>query len=297
MRLVLCLAFGAILGFLIPDSLIVNADCPECYNDYKPLEGRASEGRPATINGRSAISVKIDGSWDTSPGSHQTNTNVWNAVNSALNTWNTTNSVSGQPSNYYLDLRQSDANAQITIMRGGTAECATTSGKLGGPYVIHLPDNADQRTLNALIQTLVHEIGHVYGLAHTKKEDCPGNQSIMRVNSGKLLANGAYDPCGGTDRALTPNDVEKANITSATGGPQIGYCRQQILEHPFMNDPQGYIEPNYYYYPTTCYYYYEAVDHYRYCECAESGCQCSSSSYRGLKYVGTDYYLIDVFCY
>jgi hypothetical protein len=310
MRIILCLLIGITIGLLMPDSVVVNAgDCPECFSDHKPLPGRASANRPATIDGRRAISVKIDSSWN-NPGTTQTNTLVQNAVNGALSGWNTAGA--GQSNAYYFDQRPTDTAPQITIVRGGTSACATTTGNAGGPYTIHLPEDTDQRSLDALLQIIEHEIGHVYGLDHANKEDCPGNQSIMRVNSGKWVnGTGAdagrqvWDSCGGTDRAITANDVQKAAATNTPagpntpGGPPAVTCKKTEVEpQPVHNDPPGgYVEPNYYYYPTTCYYYYDAVDYYHYCECAQSGCQCSSGDYRGLMYVGTEYYLTDYFCF
>lgn len=293
MRLLLCLVIALSAGFLIKEA-VVYAGCPECFYDYIPLQGTATVGRPATIDGRPAISIRIDGSWDTSPGSHQTNANVWSATQSAINAWNTATDVSGQPANYYLDLRQTDASAQITIVRGGENDgaCATTTGKLGGPYVIHLPKNADQRTLDALIQTIMHELGHVYGLDEPTSA-CPGDKSIMNGNSGGVL-NRRWNKCNGTDRSITPNDVQKANTTSSPGGPPAGYCNHSAVAHPVFNEPPGggggggYVEPNYYYYPTVCYYYYEAQDAYT-CSTIDGNTHCT--------YQGTRYYLTDVFCY
>ncbi len=62
MKVVLCLLLSLGLGLIIYGTSRVYADCPECYSDYKPLEGKASAGRPATINGRPAISVRLDDS-------------------------------------------------------------------------------------------------------------------------------------------------------------------------------------------------------------------------------------------
>lgn len=288
MRVILCLVLAIGLGLLIRE-FTVYADCPECYYDNQPMQGRASEGRPATINGRAAISVRIDGSWDTSPGSHQTVPTFFNAVQDAIGRWNNATDVSGQPGNYYFDLRQTDANAQITIVRdSSTRDCAITTGDVGGPYVIHIPMYADLRSYEALVQTLAHELGHPYGLTHPEGS-CPGGQSIMRVNSGKMI-NGRYDGCAGTDRSITPNDVQKANTATAAGGPIAGACRRQAAIAPVMPpmpDPTNYVEPNYYYYPT-CYFYYTAQDAYT-CVTIDGDRSCS--------YQGTRYYLDYVFCY
>lgn len=299
MRIILCLVIGVILGCLIPDSVAVNAgDCPECYSDHKSMQGRASAGRPATIDGRRAISVKIDSSWNT-PGTNQTNPLIQNAVSGALSGWNTAGA--GQSNAYYFEQRQTDTAPQITIVRGGTTACATRTGNLGGPYKILLPEDADQRTLEALLQTIEHEIGHIYGLAHTNKEDCPGSQSIMRVNSGKYVdvpgqpGVKTWDSCGGNDRAITATDVQKAVATSAPGGPPAGTCKQTSVEGPLpapIHDPPagggGYTEPSYYYYPTVCYYYYDAQDAYT-CSTIDGDTHCT--------YQGTRYYLTDVVCY
>jgi hypothetical protein len=68
MKVILGSVLAIALSFFVL-SEIVYADCPSCDADVTPLHGAASAGQPATIDGRPAISVRIDGSWDTSPGS------------------------------------------------------------------------------------------------------------------------------------------------------------------------------------------------------------------------------------
>ncbi|HEX3145373.1 MAG TPA: hypothetical protein VHQ64_15480, partial [Pyrinomonadaceae bacterium] len=206
MRIILYSILVFALGSLFLSG-IVYADCPSCDADSRPMHGTATAGQPATIDGRPAISVRIDGSWDTSPGSGQTKANVWNAVNQGLSRWNSATDVSGIKANYYFDLRQTDSSAQITIvLDSSVTDCAVTTGGPTGPYTIHLPVGADLRSLEALTNTIQHELGHVYGIAHPDGT-CPGNQSIMRGNPGKMV-NGHWDGCGGTSRSLTANDVQ-----------------------------------------------------------------------------------------
>jgi hypothetical protein len=290
MRIILYSILVIALGSLFL-SEIVYADCPSCDSDVTPLHGTASAGQPATIDGRPAISVRIDGSWDTSPGSGQTKANVWNAVNQGLSRWNGATDVSGIKSNYYFDLRQTDGNAQIKIVLDSslTGVCAQTTGGPGGPYTIHLPVGADLRSLEALTNTIQHELGHVYGLDHPDGT-CPGNQSIMKGNPGKMV-NGHLDPCGGTSRSLTANDVQKANLTTSTPtGAPAGTCAYtwQYGPHELQGPPPNdYVEPIYYY-NETCYYYYTAKDYYT-CVTIDGDTSCS--------YDSTRYFLDEVVCF
>ncbi len=213
MKVILCSVLVIALGVLLLGE-VVYADCPSCDGDVTPLHGKASAGQPATIDGRPAISVSINSSWDTSPGSGQTNTNIWNAVTNGLSRWNNATDVSGVKSNYYFDLRQTDSNAQITIVRDtSVTACA---------------------------------------------------QSIMKGNPGKMV-NGHWDPCGGTSRSLTANDVQTANLTTSTPtGAPAGTCAYTWQYGPYElpgPPPNDYVEPIYYY-NQTCYYYYTAKDYY-----------------------------------
>jgi len=279
-----------VLGFLFMGQ-VVYADCPSCDGNLTPMHGTATAGQPATIDGRPAISIRIDSSWDTSPGSGQTNANVWNAVNQGLTRWNGATDVSSVKSNYYFDLRQGDSSAQITVIKDPSLHgpCAQTTGPNGGPYVIHLPLGADLRSLEALTNTIQHELGHVYGIDHPDGT-CPGNQSIMKNNPGKMV-NGHFDPCGGTSRSLTANDVQKANLatSTATGAP-AGTCAYTWESGPHElgggPPPNDYVEPVYYS-GQTCYYYYTAKDYYT-CSTIDGETSCS--------YDSTRYFLDEVIC-
>jgi hypothetical protein len=288
MKVILCLVLAISIGLLLC-AAIVYADCPSCDSGLPVLHGTASVGQPATIGGRPAISVRIDSSWDSSPG--QTKARIYDAETNGLSRWNNATDVSGQQSRYAFDLRQADANAQITVIRDPTLTgvCARTTGPAGGPYVIHLPVGAELRSLEALINTMDHELGHVYGIDHPDSA-CPGNQSIMKHNPGKMV-NGHFDPCGGTSRSLTPNDVQAANFATSTptGAPTgacaytVGYGAPELPPPP----PNDYVQPHYYYYPT-CYYYYYAQDAYT-CVTIDGDRSCS--------YQGTRYYLDYVECF
>jgi hypothetical protein len=271
---------------------VIAGDCPSCDQGLPRLPGRASEGKPAEVNGRPQISVRIDGSWDSTPG--HTDSQVWDAVNEGMRRWNDATNGFGTSSYYNFDLRQTDSGAQITIVKdAGEKACAHTDGPPGGPYVIHLPANANQRTLEALINTIEHELGHVYGLDHPDKDaTCPGNQSIMKGNPGKKV-NGKWDKCGGTSRSLTVNDVQMANVvTSTPSGAPAGRCGYTWQFGP--KDPPGpegpvggYVEPNFFYYPV-CYYMYYARDYYT-CVTIDGQTSC--------RYDSTRYFLEDIICF
>jgi hypothetical protein len=94
---------------------------------------------------------------------------------------------------------------------------------------------------------------------------------------------------------VSPGDVQATNQQAG----DRAHCGAVALPTQNIGGGDGgeAVDPNPFRYTPTCYYMFDVVDYYRYCECAESGCQCSGGSYRGLKYLGTEYYLMDYFCY
>src|ERR1041385_7462883 len=94
---------------------------PKCYSDMAPYDGHGpASNLPSSLcsncsgNNRRVIVVRIDTSWGTT-----TNTNVWNAVNCAIDGWNGARDGNNNAIGYYFVLDQANAtnvtNADITI--------------------------------------------------------------------------------------------------------------------------------------------------------------------------------------
>lgn len=267
------------------NGFVAYADCPNCFRDQKRMTGRASEGRPDTIDGRPAVSVRITGDWDDSPG--HTTPVIYNAVTNAISRWNNAN-LSGQRAPYTFDLRQTDSGAQIKVVKDPSiTTCARVTGPSGGPYTIHLPPNADQRLLEALIETIEHELGHTAGLWHPSGPSACA--TIMGYNSKR--------DCNGTDKQITADDIQKSNLGTATpsGGtentPCSWYHPSQAAQSPDVGGGGGggYVEPTPpSYAPPVCHYSYYSRDFYSCSRVDDGPVSCS--------FQGTRYYLYLVSC-
>src|SRR6185295_12419064 len=78
--------------------------CPDCFFNYQPLNG------PASDDGRRTISIKIDSSWGAT-----TNEQIWNATQDAKNGWNGETDSNNNKVGYFLDVQQANSNPQIII--------------------------------------------------------------------------------------------------------------------------------------------------------------------------------------
>src|SRR5687768_11862206 len=101
-----------------------HAQCPPCYfNGPGPMSGGCCDTCPDG-SGRRVIKIRIDGTWNDTPG--QTNANIWNGVNEAVNRWNNTTDPSGWKTNYCFKLDQSAQNPNITITKADVANGCST---------------------------------------------------------------------------------------------------------------------------------------------------------------------------
>lgn len=275
-------------------------NCTDCNKAVTQLPRR----EPGDGDSRRRINVRIDHTWNIPGGG--TNSMIWNATlglygPGALSAWNS------QGINYQLSLRQDDTVAgndtDIRIVKDATWDyskngCAYTDIPVEDTTfyfgidppperVIHLPPDAANWTQETLACILAHEIGHALGLVDKNNRNCP---TIMNQITGTRNPRQSSDCNEHCNNTIQPQDVQQVNqYESNPEGCRI-YNNSDTRVHTGVPAPEPYR------YSPTCYYYYDAVDYYRYCECAESGCQCSGGSYRGLMYLGTEYYLTDYFC-
>jgi hypothetical protein len=211
---------------------------PPCRNQT-PMAGHgAAKDMPASLgcncpsDTRRVITLRIDSTWNVSDssGTHP-NTNIQDALNCAINQWNTAKDSSGHTTDYRLVYDGSGvlgATADITITNqtpstGGFAETtrtfpftmrlAPTNGNLGGGTF----------TADDLCGRIAHEIGHKLGLAEVSST-C---NSIM---------DGA-NPNGTRDvKQVQPNDVQQVrnsfNPTTRTNGT----CTAPGVDHEPADD-------------------------------------------------------------
>lgn len=164
-----------------------SGQCPPCsVNTILP------KGSGQSADGRIILNVFIDGTWDTFPGSHVTNTNIYNATQEAINNWNgardSNSCYSQQPDDFFFQLNQSGgkASADVEIMQGTvTRGCAGTDVTIIPEPITLIPQvaNVSQDGAAAIID---HEFGHVLGLneAYTvwpsPQPNCTAATTIMR---------------------------------------------------------------------------------------------------------------------
>lgn len=158
--------FGAGFRVLILIAFILTAvtqsfaQCPTCYYNETPMTGGCCDTDPTGL-GRRVIKVKIDGSWDATPG--QTNSNIWNGIVGcascnpplvgAVDRWNNATDSSGNHTNYYFMVDQSAQNPDIIIKQGTPASgsCASSAfNSTTGQWTTTLPAAAASLSQNII---------------------------------------------------------------------------------------------------------------------------------------------------
>jgi hypothetical protein len=172
-RILLTSTFASVLIVL---TYGVYAECPQCYTDVTPMGGH---GVAPDGSGRRVIKIRIDGSWDASPG--QTYPTIYNGVVAAINAWNTATDQYGNTTGYYFELSQNASDADIVVVKGDTTlltDCAEIT-RVGPPYTMTLPQYTKDLDPAVISGRTKHEIGHPLGLANS--DSCT---SIMNKAGG-----------------------------------------------------------------------------------------------------------------
>jgi len=260
----------------------------ELYSVFGDCTAGCYKGETAFGSGSSRnvnVQYRASGT-DSVPAAEQSK--VGGALTTAVTNWNiatdSTNTTS--PFNFQNTQGSGTPNVEIVVVndlksKSGRQVCAqleTTSNPQTGQiqsaklYIKKsVVENSSQQDLSEIIQ---HELGHFIGLA-----DFYGNADQCQTTMAQAK-DGCTTGLKGS-QSISQNDV--ANVKNYVNNPT--QCKRERKSTPVLGGGgAGYTDPNPspIFYPRTCYYFYDAIDLY-WC-------------YDGCRYIGTVYYLTDVFC-
>jgi hypothetical protein len=167
-----------------PRAASAQITCPPCYTDETPPPGH---GAAPDGSGRRVMNIYIDSSWDSSPGT--TNSQIWNAVQQAAANWNNATDASGNHTGYYFQLNEPGgiAQADLIITKGSLSGATSKGGGGFDPDLITLNTWMDGSnfsvypiTTASAAGTIAHEFGHDIGLGDALPSgSCAASNSIM----------------------------------------------------------------------------------------------------------------------
>lgn len=281
MKKILCLVLGvysvALITYAASEIYKVQACTAGCYKG----ETAFGSGTSRQVN----VNVRTSGT-DSVPAGLQGK--VTTATNTAMGNWNGATDNTGTTSPYnFQNAGSNTPNVNIVFVedlksKNGREVCAqleTTTSQTGQiqSATLYLKRKVVEDSTDAdLAELIQHELGHFIGLAdfYGKAEQC--QTTMAQAKSG--CTTGLQG-----SQAISQNDVAnvKKYVNNAT---TPGQCKRERKSTPVVGGGPGYTDPNPapIFYPRTCYYFYDAIDLY-WC-------------YDGCQYIGTVYYLTDVFC-
>lgn len=215
------------------------------------------------------------------------------ALNIATTAWNgatTQDNGAGDQQPYNFTLNQNmDVNTVnlavqlVDAIPDAPNACASMSvtknadGSIRKGYLQIKRSALNNLTADDMAKLIEHELGHFMGLADNYDADhC---DSVMSQ---------AKDDCKPLSKGIKKGDVQTVNKYVANPDD----CSRERGVKPLHSEVGGFTDPTPapFYYPRTCYYFYDEIPLYQFCDCNESG------SPRGYRYIGSVYYLTDVFC-
>jgi hypothetical protein len=214
-----------------------------CYSDMTPYAGHGpaknlppnlcpnDECKTAQNQDRRVVVLRIDTS-STSWGAI-TPQLIWNAVQNAINQWNTATDSSGKTIGYYFVLDQQHLldvpDADITITRDSTAPylSANTLNEPGSSVrtnVINInPRYTDPASPSSSVSaeelggSIAHEIGHLIGLVNNRPEFGTQCKTIMRGINDTVRGTGLVTNVQAADvEAVNRNFASRTNCSKRT---------------------------------------------------------------------------------
>ena len=261
-RVTLCLCVLLLSGiaFILPNQALLAIaqtcpahSCPPCYYNQGPLNGHG----PAS-DGRRIINVYINGTWDNPPGSHNTETNIYNGTMDAINLWNGALDTGCNPptvkNGYFLVLNQGGGEgvADIVILKNNDVRCAVQQSidlAHTPPDKINLQDKVKNLPREQVATLIAHEMGHSLGLTEPNFGGCNMGSGIMsyEVNASDCSATMSPLPAiiaaeiGQSNRNLgSQRNTCKADATKTHGVPQTPTPEECAAEGRYWNFAQGF---------------------------------------------------------
>jgi hypothetical protein len=199
-------------------------ECPPCMSDQNPFPGRFGTAGSLSAQakadfgcncpagsheaGRRVIKVKIDSTWDSSPGN--TNANIWNATVCALNKWNTAKDSTGYTSGYFFVIDQSEGTPDVVITRAqASATDPSVRASMDASNVttrtMRITPGVENLTAASNCGRIAHETGHAIGLRETRFNATTNAWNCVSIMAG-ANATGTRDY-----NNVTARDVDNVN--------------------------------------------------------------------------------------
>lgn len=286
MKFILCAVLGlysvGIVVYSISELYQADAGCATCYTKEHAFQGGAGTTGP---NNR-VVNIRYE---TTGSGAFTGSdaTTVGQALNASSADWNSATDKDGNKTPFNFQPSQSispnQANINVVLVNqvpgGSSSACLglfaqkDSNGNVTGGTLYVTKRALANLTVDQLKLLIDHELGHFMGLAD--------NYNNAQCDS---IMSQAHDGCVPYAKGIQTGDVAKVNdYVNGTG------CSRERGVKPVHVDDGGFTGPDPipYYNPQTCYFYYDAYDIYVSCV------DCRG----GQRYVGTVYFLTDVFCF
>jgi hypothetical protein len=287
MKIILSVVLGiysvAMATFAVSEMYSVYGDCTAgCYKG----ETAFGSGSSRDVN----IQYKTSGA-ESVPVAQQSK--VAGALTTATHNWNIATDSNNNTSGYNFQNTQGVGTPNVEVVfvddikpKDGKEVCAQTevkfnpqTGQVESAKVYlkkKLVENSSQQDLAEIIQ---HELGHFLGLVDFKNT-ATRNASQCETTMAQAEPGCTHGLQG--SQTISENDVANVRKYASNSGECKGSRKGSSSVTTGGGD--GFTDPNPapIFYPRTCYYFYDAVDLY-WC-------------YDGCRYIGTVYYLTDVFC-
>ena len=202
--------------------------------DQNPFEGRfgSAQNQSAQVKndfncncptgsheaGRRVIKVRIDSSWDSTPG--HTNAKIWDAVVCALKKWNTTEDSTGYTSGYFFVIDQSEGTPDILVTREqADPDDSTVRASMDVENIttrkLRITPGVENLTAASNCGRVAHEIGHGIGLENT--EGCISIMTPPNANGTRNYNNVTTRDVDMVNKQF--NDSTRPNCASSINNP------------------------------------------------------------------------------